>query len=108
MTGPDLKWHPYVTRARHLVFGEPTLPGLRVYEIGTPCLAARLPDYRVVLTFDDVSLVLGDDWYIGGVEDPNLLPSRAVRGLYVIEDAFFLKDLDAAILALEQEKQPCK
>jgi hypothetical protein len=100
-------WHPYKTRSRHLVYGDGALSGLRVYPAGTSCLAARLPDYRVVLTFDDVSLVLGDGgWYIEGVEDPRLLVPRHVREIQDLEDARFVEDLNLAIEVLRDERDP--
>jgi hypothetical protein len=106
---PDMRWYPYTTRARHLAYGDGALPGLRVIPAGTPCLAARLHDCRVVLTFDDLSIVLGEDWYIEGVEDPRMIPSRWTRDIYAIEDAKVMEAIEAAIeaaiVALQEEKK---
>lgn len=102
----EMRWHPYTTRARHVAYGDPTLCGFRVYEIGTLCLAARLHNYQVVLTFDDLSLILGEEWYIAGVEDPLSVQPKWVRDIHAIEDACFIEALNKAIERNDQERDP--
>jgi hypothetical protein len=97
----ELTWHPYVTRSRHIAYGDGALPGLKVIKAGTPCLATRLPDYRIVLTFDTLSIILTEHWYLEGVEDPRLIAPKWVRELQDIEDARFIEYLNLAIETLQ-------
>jgi hypothetical protein len=67
MSYPNVHMHEYVTRTRHE--GQ-----ISVYPAGTPCLAARMPDGKVVLTFEKEAIILGAGWYIEGHENPERMP----------------------------------
>jgi hypothetical protein len=102
----EIRWHPYTTRHRHIICGYGALPGLKVYASGMACLATRLPDYRVVLTFDDVSVILAEEWYLEGVEDPRLIHPKWVRDIHAIEDANFIKAIEEALERMQHERDP--
>lgn len=99
-----MRWHPYTTRTRHFAYAG-ALPGLVAFEVGTPCLATRLPDYQVALTFDDLSIILGEDWYIVGVEEPHSVPPKWVRDVQAVEDAYFIEIINRALEVLSGESK---
>ena len=98
----NVRMREYVTQHEHV--------GIQTYPVGTACFAARLPSDKVVLTFENESIVLGDKWWLPGLEQPRIpiltMIDKMAQSIYEIEDAAFLAYLDECIKALQTPVEP--
>lgn len=85
MGADNVKMHEYVTNAIHV-------GGVRFYSVGERCLAARLQNGKIALTFEKESIILDKGWYLKGYEDP-----VAMRQL---EDDLFIEAIESALFAI--------